>query len=53
MLKRRGIKTVIHFGAAKGTDEPLDARAWLDAAGVEVTGKPVARSFFEIECFIR
>ena len=52
MLKRRGVKSVMHFGAAKGTDKPLDAHAWLDAAGVEVTGYPVARNFAEIACFV-
>ena len=38
----------MHFGAAKGQDKPLDAHAWLDAAGVEVTGYPVANTFAEI-----
>jgi hypothetical protein len=52
MLKRRGVKSVMHFGAAKGTDKPLDAHAWLDAAGVEVTGYPVAHGFTEIACFV-
>ena len=52
MLNRRGIKSVMHFGAAKGTDKPLDAHAWLDAAGVEVTGYPVAENFAEIACFV-
>ncbi len=52
MLKRRGIRSVMHFGAAKGTEKPLDAHAWLDAAGVEVTGYPVAENFAEIACFI-
>ena len=45
MLKRRGVESVMHFGAAKGTEKPLDAHAWLDAAGVEVTGYPVAEEF--------
>jgi hypothetical protein len=52
MLKRRGVQSVMHFGAAKGTDKPLDAHAWLDAAGVEVTGYPVAEGFAEIACFV-
>ncbi|HYA04315.1 MAG TPA: lasso peptide biosynthesis B2 protein [Xanthobacteraceae bacterium] len=52
MLKRRGVKSVMHFGAAKGTDKPLDAHAWLDAAGVEVTGYPVKETFAEIGCFV-
>jgi hypothetical protein len=52
MLQRRHVPSVIHFGAAKGKEKPLDAHAWLDAAGVEVTGFPVAANFAEIACFI-
>jgi hypothetical protein len=52
MLKRRGVASIIHFGAAKGKDKPLDAHAWLDAAGVEVTGYPVSAQFAEIACFV-
>lgn len=52
MLKRRGVASVMHFGAAKGENKPLDAHAWLDAAGVEVTGYPVAKQFAEIACFV-
>ena len=52
MLRRRGVASVLHFGAARGTDKPIDAHAWLDAAGVEVTGYPVAAQFSEIACFV-
>ena len=52
MLRRRGIASVMHFGAARGSDKPLDAHAWLDAAGVEVTGYPVDARFAEIACFV-
>ena len=54
MLSRRGVKSVMHFGAAKGTsqEKPLETHAWLDAAGVEVTGYPVAQQFTEIGCFV-
>jgi hypothetical protein len=52
MLKRRGVDSVLHFGAARGAAKPLDAHAWLDAAGVEVTGYPVAKNFAEIACFV-
>jgi hypothetical protein len=52
MLKRRGVASVMHFGAARGQDQPIDAHAWLDAAGVEVTGYPVAKNFAEIACFV-
>jgi hypothetical protein len=52
MLARRGIGSTMHFGAAKGEEKPLDTHAWLDAAGVEVTGYPVANRFAEIGCFV-
>jgi hypothetical protein len=52
MLSRRGVKSVMHFGAARGTQKPLNAHAWLDAAGVEVTGYPVGENFAEIACFV-
>jgi hypothetical protein len=52
MLKRRGVASVLHFGAGKGQDKPLDAHAWLDAAGVEVTGYPVGQNLAEIGCFV-
>ncbi len=52
MLGRRGVPSVLHFGAAKGRHEPLDAHAWLDAVGVEVTGFPIAHEFTEIACFV-
>jgi hypothetical protein len=51
MLKRRRVPSVIHFGAAKGADA-LDTHAWLDAAGIEVTGFPVGGQFAEIACFV-
>lgn len=52
MLRRRGIPSVLHFGAARGQTKPLDSHAWLDAAGVEVTGYPVEEGLAEIACFI-
>jgi Transglutaminase-like superfamily len=52
MLKRRGVDSVLHFGARLGRDKPMDAHAWLDAAGVEVTGYPVEKTFAEIACFV-
>jgi hypothetical protein len=52
MLRRRGVPSVLHFGAAKGKDKPIDAHAWLDAAGVKVTGYPVAAEFAELACFV-
>ncbi len=52
MLERRQIPSVMHFGAAKGSEKPIDTHAWLDAAGVRVTGYPVAFGFVEIGCFV-
>jgi hypothetical protein len=52
MLKRRGVASVMHFGAGKGENNRLDAHAWLDAAGVEVTGYPLEQGFPEIGCFV-
>jgi hypothetical protein len=52
MLKRRRIASVMHFGAARGQTRPLDSHAWLDAAGVGVTGYPVEVHLAEIACFV-
>jgi len=50
MLRRRGVASVMRFGA--GGTEPFDAHAWLDVAGVEVTGYPVSPNLVEIACFV-
>lgn len=52
MLRRRGVASVMHFGAGKGANDRLEAHAWLDAAGVPVTGYPVAPHITEIACFV-
>lgn len=52
MLKRRGIDSAVHFGARRSTDKPIDAHAWLDAAGVEVTGYPVVEGMSELGAFV-
>ena len=54
MLKRRGIASVLHFGAIGGGSvyQAINAHAWLDAAGVEVTGYPLAKQCTEIACFV-
>lgn len=52
MLRRRGVASVLHFGVAEGGSKAFDAHAWLDAAGVEVTGYPIAGAFTELGCFI-
>jgi hypothetical protein len=52
MLQRRGVSSTLHFGAAKAGIRGMDAHVWLEAAGVEVTGYPVASGFIEIGCFM-
>lgn len=62
MLRRRGVHSVMHFGARRiGTSEAgprgtgtsgIDAHAWLDAGGVKVTGYPVEPSMAELGCFV-
>jgi len=52
MLTRRGVASVVHFGAAAGLTKSLDAHAWLDAAGVKVTGYPIDESLAEIARFV-
>jgi hypothetical protein len=52
MLRRRGVASIMHFGAGKGQIKPLDAHAWLYAAGVEVTGYPVEERLTEVACFV-
>ena len=53
MLKRRGIASVMHFGAIPGGFEHLQAHAWVDAAGIKVTGYPMAPDMREIGRLIR
>lgn len=50
MLRRRGIASVLHLGVARPKETPFEAHAWLDAAGVEVTGYPVPPQLREIGC---
>jgi len=52
MLRRRGIASVMHFGASPSGARAIDAHAWLDAAGVKVTGYPIPRDMGEIACFV-
>lgn len=52
MLQRRGVASVLHFGAIDGPAAGIKAHAWLDAAGVDVTGYPVAADCAEIACFV-
>ncbi len=51
MLRRRGIACVVHFG--RGPEPPFrDGHAWLDAAGVGVTGYPVDPAIAELGCLV-
>jgi len=52
MLQRRGVASVMRFGAVRVEAKPLDTHAWLDAAGVKVTGYPVGEHLTEIACFV-
>ena len=50
MLNRRGIASLLHVGVARSQAAPFEAHAWLEAAGVEVTGYPVPPHLREIGC---
>jgi hypothetical protein len=54
MLRRRRIRGALHLGVAtrKGPDGAMTAHAWLDAAGVEMTGCPVTSEYTEVACFV-
>lgn len=52
MLKRRGIHSVVHLGARRTEERPIDAHAWTDAAGVEVTGYPLSEGMTPIGAFV-
>jgi hypothetical protein len=50
MLRRRGIGSILHVGVARSQAAEFEAHAWLEAAGVEVTGYPVPPHLREIGC---
>lgn len=52
MLRRRGIGSVMHVGVARSGAASFEAHAWLQAAGVEVTGYPVPPHLREIGCLL-
>lgn len=52
MLRRRGVASVMHFGVARDPAGATVAHAWLDAAGIEVTGYPLDPRLAEIACFV-
>jgi len=52
MLTRRGVSSALYFGASKDSVGMFESHAWLLAAGVEVTGFPVAQQFTPMACFV-
>lgn len=55
MLRRRRIRSIMHFGVARGIPESgagMRAHAWLQTASVEVTGFPLDDDLKEIAYFI-
>ena len=52
MLRRRGIASIMHVGVARSEEAAFEAHAWLEAAGVEVTGYPVPPHLREIGCLL-
>ena len=45
-LRRRGYPTVLRIGVAKGTDEQLQAHAWLECEGDVLIGGSLSPQFF-------
>ena len=41
MLRRRGIATSLYLGVRREGESVMEAHAWVDAAGIGVTGHPV------------
>jgi hypothetical protein len=49
MLQTRGIPSVLHFGVVKLRDaNTMEAHAWLESQGIDVTGGSIATEFTEI-----
>jgi len=54
MLRRRGVKSALHLGVelGNGRTSGMRAHAWVDAAGVAVTGYPIGAEYTEVACFL-
>lgn len=52
MLRGRGVAACLHLGAGREESGPFEAHAWVEAAGVEVTGYPVPRQLRELGRFV-
>lgn len=53
MLARRGIGSVLHYGVGRDEDGALVAHAWIEAAGVALTGYPVPPGIVHVGAFVR
>ena len=52
MLRCRGIDSTLHLGVGDPTGAKLEAHAWLDVGGREVTGYPVDPALAEVGRFV-
>ncbi len=53
MLRRRKIASTMHFGAGRDESGSMIAHAWLETAGIEITGWPMPANIVEIGRFVR
>ena len=51
MLKRRGLRTTLYLGVAKGSEENLKAHAWLRTGDLIVTGARDMDRFIVVSTF--
>ena len=51
MLRRRGVDSTLHFGAAPGHDKGLSAHVWVLADGYDVTGAAIAHTYAPLAVF--
>jgi hypothetical protein len=51
MLRRRGIASVLHYGAAQAPDEGLSAHVWVSVGRTIVTGGGEAPRFARLASF--
>lgn len=51
LCRRRGLPVILHLGAQQGQALDGQTHAWLDAAGVQVTGYPLPADMVEVGCF--
>ena len=51
MLRRRGLPSLLHYGAAPGGEDGLSAHVWVTLEGVDVTGGAEAPNFVRLATF--